>query len=271
MQWMGGRRSTNIEDRRGMRPVMVGGGLGAIILTLIALYFGVEPGTIVNPSNPAADSSNVPVDDSARDFAATVLGYTEDTWNDVFREAGRTYTPPKLVLFSGAVESACGLGQAAMGPFYCPSDQKVYLDLSFFRELDRRFGAPGDFAQAYVVAHEVGHHVQTLLGINRQVQEAQQGGSRAGANALSVKLELQADCFAGVWGHHASKKQLLDSGDVDEGLSAAAAIGDDRLTGGRVSPESFTHGTSQQRAQWLRQGLQTGDINSCDTFRSNTY
>ena len=174
------------------------------------------------------------------------------------------------MLFEDSVRSACGSASSASGPFYCPADQKVYLDLSFFRELDRRFGAPGDFAQAYVVAHEVGHHVQNLLGINRQVQEAQQGsGSRAGANALSVQLELQADCLAGVWGHHANKKQLLDAGDVDEGLSAAAAIGDDRLTGGRVSPESFTHGTSEQRARWLRQGLQTGDINSCDTFRSS--
>ena len=172
-----------------------------------------------------------------------------------------------LVLFEDSVRSACGSASSASGPFYCPADQKVYLDLSFFRELDRRFGAPGDFAQAYVVAHEVGHHVQNLLGINRQVQEAQQSSGRTGANALSVQLELQADCLAGVWGHHANKKQLLDAGDVDEGLSAAAAIGDDRLTGGRVSPESFTHGTSEQRARWLRQGLQTGDINSCDTFR----
>ena len=169
------------------------------------------------------------------------------------------------------MRSACGSASSASGPFYCPADQKVYLDLSFFRELDRRFGAPGDFAQAYVVAHEVGHHVQNLLGINRQVQEAQQsGGSRAGANALSVQLELQADCLAGVWGHHANKKQLLDAGDVEEGLGAAAAIGDDRLTGGRVSPESFTHGTSEQRARWLRQGLQSGDINSCDTFATSS-
>ena len=200
-----------------------------------------------------------------------MLADTEETWNRVFSSAGRQYQEPVLVLFEDAVRSACGSASSASGPFYCPADQKVYLDLTFFRELDRRFGAPGDFAQAYVVAHEVGHHVQNLLGINRQVQQAQQGGNRAGVNALSVQLELQADCLAGVWGHHANKKQLLDAGDVDEGLGAAAAIGDDRLTGGRVSPESFTHGTSEQRARWLRQGLQTGDINSCDTFRSNTY
>ena len=175
------------------------------------------------------------------------------------------------MLFEGSVQSACGGASAASGPFYCPADQKVYLDLSFFRELDQRFGAPGDFAQAYVVAHEVGHHVQNLLGINRQVGEAQQGQGRAGANQLSVALELQADCFAGIWGHHASRKQLLDEGDVEEGLAAAAAIGDDRLTKGRVSPDSFTHGTSAQRAKWLRQGLSSGDVNSCDTFRSSTF
>jgi predicted metalloprotease len=200
-----------------------------------------------------------------------VLGDTEETWGRIFSAAGRQYREPVLVLFEGQVRSACGGATAASGPFYCPADQKVYLDLSFFRELDRRFGAPGDFAQAYVVAHEVGHHVQTVLGINRQVQEAQQGSGRAGANALSVAMELQADCLAGVWGHHANKKNLLDEGDVDEGLRAAAAIGDDRLTGGRVSPESFTHGTSEQRARWLRQGLSTGDFNSCDTFRSTTF
>jgi predicted metalloprotease len=169
------------------------------------------------------------------------------------------------------VQSACGGASSASGPFYCPADRKVYLDLSFFRELDQRFGAPGDFAAAYVVAHEVGHHVQTVLGISNQVRQSQQGQSRAGANQLSVAMELQADCFAGVWGHHANRKQLLDPGDVDEGLRAAAAIGDDRLTRGRVSPESFTHGTSEQRARWLRRGLESGDINSCDTFNSTTF
>jgi hypothetical protein len=198
-----------------------------------------------------------------------VLGDTQQTWSQLL---GGRYQSTTLVLFRRATSTSCGYGQSASGPFYCPGDGKVYLDLSFFDELQRRFGAPGDFAQAYVVAHEVGHHVQNLLGINRQVQEAQQGGgSRSNANALSVRLELQADCFAGVWGHHANRKDLLDPGDIEEGISAAAAIGDDRLTKGRVSPDSFTHGTSAQRAQWLRQGLQTGDINSCDTFKSTTF
>src|SRR4249919_385964 len=266
------RESENVEDRRGMggrgfRPGGAGGlGIGGVVLLLVISYFlGVDPSQLLNDSGvstggapPASTPAGPPGSDPAGEFARKILADTEDTWTAIFERSGQQYTKPVLVLFSDAVDSACGQAGSASGPFYCPGDQKVYLDLSFFRELDRRFGAPGDFAQAYVVAHEIGHHVQTLLGINRQVQEAQQGaGSRAGANALSVKLELQADCFAGVWGHHASKKQLLDPGDVDEGLSAAAAIGDDRLTGGRVSPESFTHGTSEQRAHWLRQGLET--------------
>ena len=281
MRWEGGRRSTNIEDRRGLGAGTIGaGGIGTLLLVLaVSCLTGTNPLALLNMVEevaPQQQTQNVPTgapsNDPQAEFIAVVLADTEETWGRVFSAAGRQYREPVLVLFEDSVRSACGSASSASGPFYCPGDQKVYLDLSFFRELDRRFGAPGDFAQAYVVAHEIGHHVQNLLGINRQVQEAQQSsGSRAGANALSVGLELQADCFAGVWGHHASKKQLLDSGDVDEGLSAAAAIGDDRLTGGRVSPESFTHGTSQQRAQWLRQGLQTGDINSCDTFRSNTY
>jgi predicted metalloprotease len=281
MRWEGGRRSTNIEDRRGLGAGTVGaGGIGTLLLVLaVSCLTGTNPLSLLNMVEEVAPQqqtqsvpTGAPSNDPQAEFIAVVLADTEETWGRVFSAAGRQYREPVLVLFEDSVRSACGSASSASGPFYCPGDQKVYLDLSFFRELDRRFGAPGDFAQAYVVAHEIGHHVQTLLGINRQVQEAQQGsGSRAGANALSVKLELQADCFAGVWGHHAGKKQLLDSGDVDEGLSAAAAIGDDRLTGGRVSPESFTHGTSQQRAQWLRQGLQTGDINSCDTFRANTY
>jgi uncharacterized protein len=280
MRWEGGRRSTNIEDRRGLGAGTIGaGGIGTLLLVLaVSCLTGTNPLALLNlveevaPQQTQTVPTGAPANDPQAEFIAVVLADTEETWGRVFSAAGRQYREPVLVLFEDSVRSACGSASAASGPFYCPGDQKVYLDLSFFRELDRRFGAPGDFAQAYVVAHEIGHHVQTLLGINRQVQEAQQGGgSRAGANALSVKLELQADCFAGVWGHHASKKQLLDAGDVDEGLSAAAAIGDDRLTGGRVSPESFTHGTSQQRAQWLRQGLQTGDINSCDTFRSSTY
>jgi uncharacterized protein len=277
MRWEGGRRSTNIEDRRGIGAGTIGGGgIGMLLIVLaVSCLTGTNPLTLLQiveqsaPTETQSAPTGAPSNDPAAEFIAVVLADTEETWTRVFSAAGRQYRAPVLVLFEDSVRSACGSASAASGPFYCPADQKVYLDLSFFRELDRRFGAPGDFAQAYVVAHEVGHHVQHSLGVNRQVQEAQQSAGRAGANALSVQLELQADCLAGVWGHHANKKQMLDAGDVDEGLSAAAAIGDDRLTGGRVSPESFTHGTSEQRARWLRQGLQTGDINSCDTFRTS--
>ena len=247
-----------------------------LIVLAVSYFTGTDPTTLMQiaqqaGSGPAASApTGAPSGDPAAEFVAVVLGDTEDTWTRVFQAAGKTYQAPVLVLFEDAVRSACGNASASTGPFYCPGDQKVYLDLSFFRELDRRFGAPGDFAQAYVVAHEVGHHVQNLLGINRQVSQAQQRGSERAANALSVQMELQADCFAGVWGHHAGKRGMLDAGDVEEGLAAAAAIGDDRLSGGRVSPESFTHGTSAQRAQWLRQGLTSGEINSCDTFRSST-
>jgi predicted metalloprotease len=254
-----------------------GGGIGMLLIVLaVSCLTGTNPLALLEMAEQATPQqtqqvpTGAPSGDPAAEFVSVVLADTEETWNRVFRAAGRQYQEPVLVLFEGSVQSACGSASAAVGPFYCPADQKVYLDLSFFRELDRRFGAPGDFAQAYVVAHEVGHHVQHVLGINRKVQEAQQGQNRAGANQLSVALELQADCLAGVWGHHANRKQLLDAGDVDEGLSAAAAIGDDRLSGGRSAPESFTHGTSEQRARWLRQGLSTGDINSCDTFRAGT-
>ena len=255
-----------------------GGGVGMLLIVLaVSCLTGTNPLALlqmaeqVNPQQTQQVPTGAPTGDPAAEFVAVVLADTEETWTRIFRSSNRTYQEPVLVLFEDGVQSACGNASAASGPFYCPADQKVYLDLSFFRELDQRFGAPGDFAQAYVVAHEVGHHVQQLLGINRQVQEAQQGQGRSGANQLSVALELQADCFAGVWGHHANRKQLLDQGDVEEGLSAAAAIGDDRLTKGRVSPESFTHGTSEQRARWLRQGLSSGDVNSCDTFRSSTF
>ena len=279
MRWEGGRRSTNVEDRRGLGMGTIGGGgIGMLLIVLaVSCLTGTNPLALLDMAEQVAPQqqtqvpTGAPSGDPAAEFVAVVLGDTEETWTRIFRAAGRQYQEPVLVLFEGSVQSACGSASAAVGPFYCPADQKVYLDLSFFRELDRRFGAPGDFAQAYVVAHEVGHHVQNLLGINRQVQGAQQEQSRAGANQLSVALELQADCLAGVWGHHANRKQLLDPGDVDEGLSAAAAIGDDRLSGGRSSPESFTHGTSEQRARWLRQGLSTGDINSCDTFKGATY
>jgi uncharacterized protein len=279
MRWEAGRRSTNIEDRRGLGMGTIGGGgIGMLLIVLaVSCLTGTNPLALLQMAEQVAPQqtqevpTGAPAGDPAAEFVAVVLGDTEETWNRVFQSSGRRYQEPVLVLFEGSVQSGCGGASSASGPFYCPADQKVYLDLSFFRELDQRFGAPGDFAQAYVVAHEVGHHVQNLLGINRQVNQAQQGQGRAGANQLSVALELQADCFAGIWGHHASRKQLLDQGDVEEGLAAAAAIGDDRLTKGRVSPESFTHGTSEQRARWLRQGLSSGDINSCDTFRSSTF
>ena len=278
MKWEGGRRSSNIEDRRGLGVGTIGGGgIGMLLIVLaVSCLTGTNPLSLLqvveqaNPGQAQSVPTGAPTGDPAAEFVAVVLADTEATWGRVFQAAGKSYDAPVLVLFEDAVQSACGKASAASGPFYCPADQKVYLDLSFFRELDRRFGAPGDFAQAYVVAHEVGHHVQNLLGINRQVSQAQQRGSRGDANALSVRMELQADCFAGVWGYHAATRGMLDDGDVEEGLAAAAAIGDDRLTGGRVSPESFTHGTSEQRARWLRQGLSSGDLNSCDTFRANT-
>ena len=256
-------------------PLVAGGGIGSIILVLAALFFGFDPSVILQGDAPAPTTQTPaasPGQDDGRDFVAVVLADTEDTWAELFRRMNREYQNPRLVLFRGSVQSACGMAGSAVGPFYCPGDHKVYLDLDFFRDLRTRFKAPGDFAQAYVIAHEVGHHVQSLLGISEKVAASRQRGDRTVANALSVRQELQADCFAGVWAHHANRtRQVLEQGDLEEALGAAAAIGDDRLTGGRVSPESFTHGTSQQRAQWLRQGLQTGDINSCDTFRSNTY
>ncbi len=277
MRWEEGRRSSNIEDRRGLGAGTVGaGGIGTLLLVLaVSCVTGTNPLALLNiveqvePQQTQSAPTGAPRNDPAAEFVSVVLGSTEETWKATFAKLGRQYRDPVLVLFEDTVRSGCGTASSQTGPFYCPRDEKVYLDLSFFRELDRRLGAPGDFAQAYVVAHEVGHHVQTLLGINREVEEQEQNSSRARANAWSVKLELQADCFAGVWGHDA--QNMLDPGDVDEGLRAAAAIGDDRLTGGRVSPESFTHGTSEQRAHWLRQGLSTGDIKACDTFRSSTY
>jgi hypothetical protein len=222
-------------------------------------------------SGAAPPAAGAPTDEGA-DFVSVVLADTEDTWSALFAQAGSRYQPPKLVLFSQVVRSACGMAQSAMGPFYCPPDQAVYIDLDFYRELRDRFGAPGDFAQAYVIAHEVGHHVQTLLGTSEQVRAAQQRAGEAQANALSVRLELQADCYAGVWAHHAQRsRQVLEAGDIEEGLGAAAAIGDDRLqqqTQGRVVPESFTHGSSQQRVEWFSRGLEQGSLEGCDTFRS---
>ena len=275
---LGPERSSNIEDRRGMGvgiPV-VGGGLGAIIIALLAIFLGGNPGDIsVNNEPQPVPDAGAPSgpQDPTTDFVSGVLADTEMTWHEVFRsEVGRDYEEPKLVLFDNVVQSACGIAQSATGPFYCPLDGKVYLDTSFFRELDERFAAPGDFAQAYVVAHEVGHHVQNLLGISDQVRSAQQASGRRGANQLSVRQELQADCFAGVWANHAQKmRHVLEQGDVEEGLNAASAIGDDRLqreTRGYVVPESFTHGSSAQRVEWFRRGLQGGRISNCDTFNA---
>ena len=283
MRWESGRRSSNVEDRRGMggAGMIGGGGIGMLILVLIISFIsGQNPLDLIQqvdqtaPATDAVPAGAPPADDPQAQFVSAVLADTEDTWRRVFQLNGTTYEDPRLVLFDNAVRSACGSASSAVGPFYCPADRKVYLDLTFFRELDRRFGAPGDFAQAYVVAHEVGHHVQTLLGISSRVNAAQSRRSQSDANELSVRQELQADCFAGVWGHHANRRNMLDPGDVEEGLQAAAAIGDDRLqrqTQGHVVPDSFTHGTSEQRQRWLMRGLQTGDVNQCDTFQVTTY
>jgi predicted metalloprotease len=288
MRWRGGRRSENVEDRRGQRVGLGGGGIrlgggGILLLVLAAWLFGINPlqilsllagaggATLERPADP--DSEPVPgaaPQDEGADFVSVVLADTEDTWGELFARAGGSYEAPRLVLFTGVVRSACGTAQSALGPFYCPRDQKVYIDLDFYRDLRDRFGAPGDFAQAYVIAHEVGHHVQTLLGVSQQVHEAQQRLPEAEGNALSVRLELQADCYAGVWAHHAHRaRQVLEQGDVEEGLGAAAAIGDDRIqrqTQGTVVPESFTHGSSQQRVEWFRRGLEQGELERCDTF-----
>ncbi|MGZ5389978.1 MAG: KPN_02809 family neutral zinc metallopeptidase [Aeromicrobium sp.] len=272
MRWEGGNRSSNVEDRRGMGMGTIGGGgIGMLLLILtVSCLTGTNPLALlqmaeqVQPGQTQSAPTGVPAQDESGQFIELVLGDTERTWTKIFAANGRQYAAPVLVLFENSVRSGCGSASAASGPFYCPADQKIYLDLSFFRELGQRFGAPGDFAQAYVVAHEVGHHVQHLLGTTRQV--------RQGDNEASVRLELQADCYAGVvWGHPDAPKDRLEQGDVEEGLAAAAAIGDDRLTKGRVSPESFTHGTSAQRAKWLRQGLSSGNPSSCDTFSSSTF
>jgi uncharacterized protein len=254
----------------------IGGGIGGIVLLLLfSMLTGQNPGDFIDTSGPdqTTGTTGVPADDPQAEFISVVLADTEQSWGEIFAERGATYPPPTLVLFTEATQSACGVGQAAMGPFYCPEDRKVYLDLSFFHELETRFGAPGDFAQAYVVAHEVGHHVQTVTGTIARTASGRQYGSEREANALSVKQELQADCYAGVWGHYAARRQLLEPGDAEEGLQAAAAIGDDRLqrqSQGRVVPESFTHGSSEQRAYWLRRGLDSGRMEACDTFRQGT-
>jgi len=280
MRWQMGRRSDNIEDRRGIGVggVAVGGGIGTVVLVLVALFLGVDPsvvlqggGSDMSTAPPAVERrAPSPEEDQLKDFVAVVLADTEDTWTAIFRQMNREYRDPKLVLFSDAVQSSCGTASAAVGPFYCPGDQKVYLDLGFFRDLRERFRAPGEFAQAYVVAHEVGHHVQNLLGISDKVRSLQSRGDERQANALSVRLELQADCFAGVWANNANKsRQILEQGDVEKGLNAAAAIGDDRLqrqSRGYVVPDAFTHGSSEQRVRWFKRGLQGGDVRQCDTF-----
>ena len=276
MQWRRSRASDNVEDRRGGGfSASKGIGLGTIAIALVAMLLGVDPGVVLNiagqmqPPAPV-ESAPPPANDEAAQFVAHVLGDTEDTWRTLFSQTGKQYADAKLVLFSGSTPTACGTGQSAMGPFYCPGDRKVYIDLAFFNELKTRFGAPGDFAQAYVIGHEVAHHVQNLLGISERVQRARQQSSEAEANRLSVRLELQADCLAGVWAHHADRsRQILESGDVEEALSAASAIGDDRLqrqAQGHVVPDSFTHGSSQQRVTWFKRGLQSGNPKACDTF-----
>jgi predicted metalloprotease len=279
MRWQGGRQSENVEDRRGMGgrgPVMVGGGLGTLVIVVVLLLLGVNPQALLQQMEnnqppggpgpggmePGAPGDVDPAQEELRQFVSTVLASTEDVWGE---QLGARYERPKLVIFSGQIDSACGFAESAMGPFYCPADSKVYLDMSFFRELEQRHGAPGDFAQAYVIAHEVGHHVQHLLKISDQVHAKQQQLSQVEANELSVRLELQADYLAGVWAHHAAKRNpnLLEPGDIDEGLQAATAIGDDTLqreARGYVVPDSFTHGSSEQRRKWFRKGWQTGDF-----------
>lgn len=275
MRWRGARRSSNIEDRRGARPGagIVGGGIGTILLILLGLYFGIDPTFLIEGMQTASvnqQDTRPPADDPLAEMVSVVIGDTEDVWRELFAAQGRRYEEPTLVLFTGATRSACGLGQAAMGPFYCPADRKAYIDLSFYEQMRTQFKAPGDFAQAYVIAHEIGHHVQNLLGISDEVQRMRQKAGEKEANRLSVRLELQADCLAGVWANRADKaRSLLEEGDIEEALNAASAIGDDRLqrqTRGTVVPESFTHGTSAQRQHWFRTGLATGEPDRCDTF-----
>jgi uncharacterized protein len=281
MRWRGERQSDNVEDRRGVSRggMAIGGGLGGIVLIVLALLFGADPRQLLEqlpqenqPGTQTSQSTNSQ-DDEAKQFVRVVLASTEDVWTDIFRQQGRQYRKPTLVLFTDQVDSACGMAGAAVGPFYCPGDEKVYLDLSFFRELETRFRAPGDFAEAYVIAHEVGHHVQQLLGTMDRVNGARGRLSEEENNELSVRLELQADFLAGVWAHYAREKGVVEPGDIEEALGAASAVGDDRLqreTQGYVVPDSFTHGTSEQRARWFRKGLETGDVRQGDTFSARS-
>ncbi|ADV66268.1 KPN_02809 family neutral zinc metallopeptidase [Deinococcus maricopensis] len=277
MDWEKMRESANVNDIRGGGGGLPGGGIAvgggaAILFAIISLLFGGNPGDVLSQlgngqSQPRAGTG---ANDDARRFASKVLGSTEDAWGSIFQKAGRTYDPPRLTLFSGGVNTACGGASSAVGPFYCPADQNVYLDTTFFDELANRFGAGGDFAQAYVIAHEVGHHVQNLLGISDRVEQAQRRAGRAQANALSVRLELQADCFAGIWGRNAAanREYNITQQDVQEAVTAAEAIGDDTLSQGRATPDSFTHGTSAQRERWFLRGFQTGNVDQCDTFNA---
>ena len=284
MRWQGERESSNVEDRRGMGGRRAGFGIGTIAIAVIAAWlFGVDPrmimgvlegvDTMTGSSTQQQGPAPAPTDETGR-FVSVVLASTEDVWSKAFQQAGHTYQPPKLVLYSGRIDTACGLGAAASGPFYCPGDQRLYIDLSFFQLMRERLGAPGDFAQAYVVAHEVGHHVQNLLGTMEQMERARARVSEQQYNALSVRLELQADCYAGVWANHSQQaRNWLEKGDVEEGMGAASAVGDDRLqrqSQGEVVPESFTHGSSAQRVRWFRTGLESGSASRCDTFSART-
>ncbi|MEB3183939.1 MAG: neutral zinc metallopeptidase [Cyanobacteriota bacterium] len=286
MRWSEGRRSDNVEDRRGMGAPAVAGGVGivGILLAIAVALMGGDPFVVLQqfsggnspfgpqPVQVGRPGPRVPADDRLADFVSVVLADTEDTWTKEFRENGGSYRAPKLVIFDGVVASACGRAAGAMGPFYCPNDEKVYIDLAFYRQLRQQMGAPGDFAQAYVIAHEIGHHVQHQLGIDAKVQRMQRQLPQAQANQLSVRLELQADCLAGVWAHRtATQRRTLEEGDIEEALNAAGRIGDDTLqrqSTGRVRPDSFTHGSAAQRQRWFARGLQSGDMNQCDTFSS---
>jgi uncharacterized protein len=282
MRWRGERESQNVEDQRGSRTgLAVGGGIGTVAILVIALLFGADPRALLEqlqgggaPNTGTQTSRPVnPEEEEQKRFVSVVLGSTEDVWTDIFRREGLQYREPKLVLFTDRVQSACGIAGAAVGPFYCPGDQKVYIDLAFYRELKEKFSAPGDFAQAYVIAHEIGHHIQKLLGTSDKVDAMRGRVSEREMNQLSVRLELQADFYAGVWAYYAQKKGLLEAGDVEEALRAASAIGDDRLqkqTQGYVVPDSFTHGTSEQRVRWFRKGLETGDIRQGNTFNTQS-
>ena len=268
------RASSNVEDRRGMGMVGGGLGVGGVVIALIAYFLGFDPGAVLNVAEqvaPQGETREAPKGapaDAMGQFVAKILGSTENAWSKILQQSGSQYRPPTLVLYDGQVRSACGMGQSAMGPFYCPGDEKLYIDLSFFRDLQSRFRAPGDFAQAYVIAHEVGHHVQKLTGAFQQMEAARGRVSETEYRRISVRMELQADCYAGVWGHHAGTLNQLDSGDIAEALNAATAIGDDRLqqqTQGRVVPESFTHGSSEQRVRWFKRGMDSGRPKDCDT------